>query len=170
MCAEVGSYGPAWASDLLRFTLKIHGLAYPFDMLRSALRLLLAVCLVLNGIGNAMAAVAMPAMAGGASHALLAMPDSDPQSADACDDAERPAVAKAASLHHPAPSTAHPADCDLDCCAQGACSCPCVQLAQAALPDLHVSSAPPGCARGVATLDLGHATPLLLSLIRPPIG
>ena len=151
-------------------------------MVRIALRLLLAVCLVLNGIGTAMAAVSMPGMVGGASHALMVMPisggasptnmvmpDSDPQAATTCEHVELIAVAEAASFDT-APSKSHTADCDLDCCAQGACSCPCVQLAQAGLPAFQLSTAPSGRSRGVAALDLGHATPLLLNLIRPPIG
>lgn len=135
-----------------------------------ALRLLLAFCLVLNGIGTAVAAVSMPAMVGGASHASMAMPDPDPPPAHAYDHAEHFPAAKALSDDPHAPSSVHPSDCDQDCCAQGTCSCPCVQLAQAALPILNVSSALPGRARGVTTLYLGHPTPLLLSPIRPPIS
>ncbi len=139
-------------------------------MSRIALRLLLAFCLVLNGIGTAMAAVAMPAMMGGSAHALMATADAALLPATACDHTEGDVAAIAAPVDQPPPSNQHPADCNLDCCAQGACSCPCVQLAQAALPDMAVSSAPPGLARERGALPLGHATPVLLSLIRPPIG
>jgi len=139
-------------------------------MSRIALRLLLAFCLILNGIGTAMAAIAMPALDVGSSHASMAMPDSESLPAAACHHVDGDSVAKAMPVDHPAPSSLHPAHCDLDCCAQGSCGCPCVQLAQAALHDILVSSAPPARAREVASLDLGHATPLLLNLIRPPIG
>jgi len=139
-------------------------------MSRIALRLLLAFCLILNGVGTAMAAIAMPAMDGGSAHASMAMPVSEPLPASACDHVDGESAAAATPVDHAAASSLHPADCALDCCAQGSCGCPCVQLAQAALHDMLVSSAPPARAREVAALDLGHATPLLLNLIRPPIG
>ncbi|WP_237049617.1 hypothetical protein [Solilutibacter oculi] len=62
-------------------------MSYPVTMPRTALRLLLAFCLILNGIGNAMAAVAMPAMLDAPAHVAMSMAEASPQLASACDHA-----------------------------------------------------------------------------------
>ena len=138
-------------------------------MPRIVLRLLLALCLILNGIGNAAAAGAMPAISGMSDDAVMQMTDSQNQSVHAeCGQAESgPTVA---DLTPPSPPAGHPADCGKDCCELGTCTCPCMHLAQAAL--LEMASGPPA-ARGrtlVAVLALGHSTPVSLNLNRPPIG
>lgn len=56
-----------------------------------------------------------------------------------------------------------------DCCGSGACTCACMQAAQAALPSIRAplvagSEVPP------IPLAAGHAAPTLRHLIRPPIG
>lgn len=133
------------------------------------LRLLLMVSLFFNGIGNAVAAVAMPAMMDGGSHALMALHDPEPPVASACEPAEGDIAAIALS-HPAAPSETHPADCEQDCCDQGDCRCPCMQLAQATLLDVPVVSTQLGHSRLAVFFPAGHATPALLHPIRPPIG
>ena len=136
-------------------------------MTRVAIRLLLALCLVLNGIGSAMAAAAMPALAGGSQHAVVPTAEAQP-SAGACDHG---ADAKSPAGEPPAASaTVTTAACNQDCCAQGVCDCPCMQFAHAALLDIPGLSADPGPIRMTGEVPVGHATPALLNLIRPPIG
>lgn len=131
-------------------------------------RLLLAFCLVLNGIRNAVAAVGMPASMAGTHHAT--MTEADPQTAEACLHGEGDTVAMEQPIKQAAPSAAHPADCGEHCCDQGTCNCLCMQLAQAALLSVPVVSLLPGQIRMSAVFPLGHATPSLLHPIRPPIG
>ena len=147
-------------------------LSYAMTMSRVAVRLFLALCLVLNGIGNAMAAVAMPAMLHGSAHAAMSMPQASPQPASACDAHHAPddGATRSAPVEIPPSATQHPGACDKDCCAQGSCSCPCMQIGQAALLDIPVLTAVPGSAAMADTLPVGHPTPNLLNLIRPPIG
>ncbi len=141
-------------------------------MSRIALRLLLALCLILNGIGNAAAIGSVPVMSalpGMSDDSVPQMTGSQNQSVHAdCGQAEHGATV--ADLAPPSPPADHPADCGKDCCAHGTCACPCMHLAQAVL--LEMASLPPS-PRGmtlVATLALGHSTPVPLELIRPPIG
>ena len=145
-------------------------MSYPVTMPRTALRLLLAFCLILNGIGNAMAAVSMPAMLDGPAHVAMSMAEASPQLASACDHATDNGASRSAPVELPPSATQHPADCDKDCCAQGSCTCPCMQIGQAALLDLSVLTAVPGGATMATTLPVGHATPALLNLIRPSPG
>lgn len=139
-------------------------------MPRIAVRLLLVLCLILNGIGNAMAAVAMPSMTSMSDDAVLAIMDPGaPATGDACGHAQKAPMATA----DPAPPSSpagHPADCAKDCCAQGACNCPCMHLGQAALLELTMVAPSIGGTTVVTALALGHSTPALLDLIRPPIG
>lgn len=154
------------------FTWQARAVAYPSVMSRIALRLLLALCLILNGIGNAGAIGSMPAMSalpGMSDDSVPQMTGSQNQSVHAdCGQAERGATV--ADLAPPSPPAGHTADCGKDYCAHGTCTCPCMHLAQAVL--LEMASLPPS-PRGmtlVATLALGHSTPVPLELIRPPIG
>lgn len=151
------------------FTRQARAVAYPSVMSRVALRLLLALCLILNGIGNAAAIGFMPAMPGMSDDPVPQMTDSQNQSGHAdCGQAERGATV--ADMAPPSPPAGHPADCGKDCCAQGTCTCPCMHLGQAAL--LGMASVLPslGGRTLVAPLALGHSTPVPLELIRPPIG
>lgn len=146
--------------------------SYAISMSRIALRLLLALCLVLNGVGNAMAASAMPAMhAGSHDTAALKATVADPQSASACDHDAGSDAALGEELPTPAASPAtHSDNCDQDCCAEGACSCPCMQLVQATLLAPPALPAVSDRTQMVAGLSLGHPAPAPLSFIRPPIG
>lgn len=144
-------------------------MSYPVDMPRTALRLLLALCLILNGIGNAMAAVARPAMSGTSHNAVLVMTNAEAQSGTAgCGHAE--SAQAAADSAAPSSPANHPADCAKDCCEHGACTCPCIHIAQAALPEMKMPESPSGRTRMVPVLTLGHSTPAPLNLIRPPIS
>ena len=138
-------------------------------MSRVYLRLLLALCLILNGLGNAMAAAAMPVMGAGSANATMSTLPAELQSAIPCDHGARGEATPAALLASATSPAMHPADCGQECCAQGACSCACMHLAQAALLDTPVLPVYTGRARMAAAFPPGHATPVLLHLIRPPI-
>mgnify|MGYP001336703774 CR=1 FL=1 len=139
-------------------------------MPRVALRLLLAVCLTLNGMGNAMAAVAMPFMAAMPPEAPLVTTNAEALPVTApCGHDESPAIA--VEQAPPAgPGAGHPADCDKDCCAKGTCACPCVNVAQAAILDGTMLASSSSRTRPVAFVAFGHSSKVRLNLIRPPIG
>lgn len=134
-------------------------------MRRIVLRLFLALCLVLTGIGNAVAAAAMPVRAGTAHHAIPAPAHDTAQAAGACVHG----TGEAAATLLPVPPANHPHDCAGACCAQGACNCPCMHLAHA-LP-LETWSA--RLAAGRSGMSAGHSPdrPTLVrhDPIRPPI-
>ena len=138
-------------------------------MSRLYLRLLLALCLILNGLGNAMAAAAMPVMGAGSANATMSMLPAEPQSASPCDHGAGDKVMPAAPLASAASPAIHPADCGQECCTQGACSCACMHLAQAALLGIPMLPVSHGLTRMAVEFPTGHATPVLLQLIRPPI-
>ena len=139
-------------------------------MPRVALRLLLAVCLILTGMGNAMAAVAMPFMSALPHQARLVTTDVEalPDTAPCGHDKSAATVVEQAPTS--TPPAGHPADCDKDCCAKGTCACACVNLAQAAILDVVMPAASPSRTRMGAFVALGHSSQVPLNLIRPPIG
>ena len=139
-------------------------------MLGITLRLMLVLCLVLGGIGNAMAAVAIQGTVAGSAEAVMAMSRIVPPSTRACDHPDGVPAVVAAPVEIPSQPASHLDDCDEGCCVQDACSCPCVQMAQAALRHQEVLPAPPGRALVFAALPLGDAAPIPLELMRPPIG
>ena len=135
------------------------------------LRLLLCVALVFNGAASAMASVQMMQMhadgQGTASIPVPTMADAEPAmpchhdgQASHSQDAADAAMPSKDKQPHQAP----------DCCKSSTCTCACVHQAAAMVPVmafqgtalLHVSS--------VRSMALGHATPPLPHLIRPPIG
>lgn len=141
-------------------------------MSRVIAHLLLVLCLVLNGIGSAIAAAAMPSTMGAMSAPMDAQLDTSeagPPSEGGCDHGDmsrsRPAEAVPA-----APAAPHPADCGDDCCLHVPCDCPCMQGAYAALPDVAVVPAFQGRAAIAPVFPRGHAAPFLHGAIRPPIG
>lgn len=153
------------------FTWQARALSYPVTMSRITLRLLLALCLLLNGIGNAMAAIAMPAMSASSHDAMMVMTDAEAQSEKAaCGHAHSAPTASAPVTPPTSPPASHPADCDKDCCARGACTCPCMHVVQGALLDMAFVAPLPRGTSLVAVLAMGHSTPVLLNLNRPPIG
>jgi len=130
---------------------------------------LLVVFLILNGVGNAVAGVAIPSM-DGKSHAVMDLHHAPQPVASACGQDEGETLGIAAHVLSAEALISHPADCDQDCCAQGACGCPCVQLAQAMLFAVPVLSVQHEHIRLAAFFPVGHAMPALLHPIRPPIG
>ena len=136
------------------------------------LRLLLCVALVFNGAASAMASVQMmqmhadgqgtasvpvPTMVAGAEPAMPCHHDGQ---ASHSQDAAAAATPSKDQQPHQSP----------DCCKSSTCTCACVHQAAAMVPVmafqgtalLHVGS--------VRSMALGHATPPLPHLIRPPIG
>ena len=136
------------------------------------LRLLLCIALVFNGAASAMASVQMmqmhadgqgtasvpvPTMVAGAEPAMPCHHDGQASHSQDAADAATPSKDK---QPHQAP----------DCCKSSTCTCACVHQAAAMVPVmafqgtalLHVGS--------VRSMALGHATPPLPHLIRPPIG
>ena len=135
------------------------------------LRLLLCVALVFNGAASAMASVQLMQMhadgQGTASIPVPTMADAEPAmpchhngQASHSQDAADAAMPSKDKQPHQAP----------DCCKSSTCTCACVHQAAAMVPVmafqgtalLHVGS--------VRSMALGHATPPLPHLIRPPIG
>ena len=135
------------------------------------LRLLLCIALVFNGAASAMASVQLMQMhadgQGTASIPVPTMADAEPAmpchhngQASHSQDAADAAMPSKDKQPHQAP----------DCCKSSTCTCACVHQAAAMVPVmafqgtalLHVGS--------VRSMALGHATPPLPHLIRPPIG
>ena len=136
------------------------------------LHLLLCIALVFNGAASAMASVQMmqmhadgqgtasvpvPTMVAGAEPAMPCHHDGQ---ASHSQDAAAAATPSKDQQPHQTP----------DCCKSSTCTCACVHQAAAMVPVmafqgtalLHVGS--------VRSMALGHATPPLPHLIRPPIG
>lgn len=139
-------------------------------MPRLAIRLLLVLCLILNGMGNAMAAVAMPFMAAMPHEALLVTTDAEALPGTASCGHDESAATVVEQDPPAGPAAGHPADCDKDCCARGTCACPCVNVAQAAIRDGVMLASSSSRTRPVAFVALGHSSQVPLNLIRPPIG
>lgn len=114
------------------------------------LRLLLAVSLVLNGIGGALAGVSMSIEA----HAVA------------------PDASDHAGCHEPAAEpAAEPETGDAgDCCDSGPCSCACAQLPQLAATELLLMPLVVVHAAAVGTRLSERPAPALPHLIRPPIA
>ncbi|WP_140908517.1 CopL family metal-binding regulatory protein [Cognatiluteimonas lumbrici] len=120
-------------------------------------RLLLSVALVLNGIGGAMAATRMHV-----EQASTAEQVRMPASAGIpCHDEQGAAEGDAGAPHEESPAP--------DCCKSGLCACACAHVSQVPLPALPSTELVAGRDLAVAHMSLGHATPALPHLIRPPI-
>lgn len=127
------------------------------------LRLLFALSLVFNGVGTAFASVQMQ---GGGGHMDLAAEAATPP----CHEDPVP-HASAGDSQLGDGADGHPAqDSHADCCQPGACSCPCASHASAALVGIEPAAARIEHAASVRPMALGHASPALPHLIRPPIG
>ena len=137
------------------------------------LRLLLSLCLVLNGTGTAAASAHLPMKAietaataertaghampcHGGSHDMATMPPKQPPAGDSATNDSTPSAKSGHGKHSP------------DCCKSGTCRCACVHIAQAGVP----TRLPAVLAHGpsVRALALGHTAPALPHPIRPPIG
>lgn len=138
------------------------------------MRLLLSLCLILNGVGTAMASVHAPMFHEGSPTA--AAPTMATDAGQPCHEqphagatvAQAPAVHPAG--HAPADVPGEPASPDTDCCQSGTCVCTCMHVAHAMLPPLPPAAAAAVHARSSRPLPPGHAAPALPHLIRPPIG
>lgn len=127
-------------------------------------RLLIAVSLVLNGVGTAFASVQMlPGGGGHAGHAAdTAMPPCHEGQAPETSTGHADTAADANGRQAP--------NSHADCCQPGACSCPCASHASAALVGIAPATACIAHAASVRPMALGHPSPALPHLIRPPIG
>ncbi|WP_147652670.1 CopL family metal-binding regulatory protein [Vulcaniibacterium gelatinicum] len=136
-----------------------------------ALRLLLSLCLVLNGVGTALAGVHVPMFHEAPEAAMLPatatraeLPCHGYQAAQAAapsDVASIPSGRMAAEPESPVGD---------DCCAPGSCQCACIHLAQAMLPPPAPAATVLVPARSTRPLPPGRAAPPLPHLIRPPIA
>lgn len=134
-------------------------------------RLLLALSLVVNGTSSAFAGTQMLHGADD-THAPPAAADSHADHAAAaappCHETQgmpAPHAQLAEAADHEQGSDPH-----ADCCQAGACSCPCATHASAALVGLASSAASIEHSVNIRPMSLGHASPALPHLIRPPIG
>ena len=129
-------------------------------MFRCLIHWMLACALLLGGIGNAAAAVAM-----GTLPAAAPPLQTDAQAAPEATHGEHPAI----GMTHSASAEGHP--CGKDCCADtGSCQCPCLNLAAVAGA---IRALPGGCPasqlRARVAIEARPA-PGLREDIRPPIA
>ncbi|KAB8181824.1 CopL family metal-binding regulatory protein [Lysobacter maris] len=126
------------------------------------LRVLVALMLVLNGIGGTMASARMLV-----EHEALTK-----QHAGTTATTMPPCHEDMGGMEHDAPATPQAAGHgdDPDCCNGGQCACECIQHC-CAMPAPALAGAPPGpSGTAVHPLSDGHPEPVRPRLIRPPIG
>lgn len=135
------------------------------------LRILLSVTLVLNGASGVAAAVRMQmSHATGHTEATLAKESPDISAVDMpCHHQASGTISEApAAVADPEPGKSkHPTP---DCCKSSSCNCVCVQAAQAPLASVFVTTLLADHSQSVRPLLLGHPSPALPHLHRPPIG
>lgn len=131
------------------------------------LRVLLSLCLALNGLPALAMHVPVQAMAqADTSHeAAGAMPCHGDEAA--AEPMTHHAAATFAETDRASDDSTPPSP---DCCETGACRCACVHFAQAVMPVLQVPAIAIARDHGVRALAPGHAAPALPHPIRPPIG
>ena len=135
------------------------------------LRVLLSLALVLNGATGAAAAVRMQ-MSHGDAHMAEVPPVESPMASAADMPCHQQASGVAAEtspvMADPDPAKSkHPTP---DCCKSSSCNCVCVQAAQAPLTSVFVTTLLADHSQSVRLLLLGHPSPALPHLNRPPIG
>ena len=135
------------------------------------LRLLLCVALVFNGAASAMASVQMMLM-----HAdrhetasTSVAPMASAESEMPCHHDGQPAHSQDAADAATATKDKQPGQTP-DCCKSSTCTCACVHQAAAMVPMMPFQGAALLHVGSVRSMALGHATPPLPHLIRPPIG
>jgi hypothetical protein len=145
------------------------------------LRLLLSLCLVLNGTAAAAASAQLPmaqhtnpataeaAHQGTSTEAMPCHGHHDAMAAAMPGDASMHGIPM---QHAPAANTPQPTKPKHtpDCCKSGTCRCACVHIAQVGVPALRIPDVAPDHQRSVRALAPGHAAPALPHPIRPPIG
>lgn len=142
------------------------------------LRVLLALALVLNGSGYAVAATTMAFAAPGVHGGHGRIADSGRLAQDgACH--ERADATQVHAAHSAAIETQDPADGAMpghddsdtpECCQGAQCHCPCVQQLAATLSDPCLRDTIVDVDAGMQAMRSGHPAPPLPHLIRPPIG
>ena len=130
-------------------------------------RVLIALSLVLNGTGSAFASTQMLLAADG--QVDQAMPSAATGHMGHAGHATSPPCHDEQAPRSPA-DDGQEKNPHADCCQSGACSCPCAAHASAALVGVAPATACLAHAVDVRPMALGHPTPALPHLIRPPIG
>jgi hypothetical protein len=139
------------------------------------LRLLLVLALIANGVTGAFAATQMQTahVAGMAveekavAHADASKPPCHEQMAAMGDSEAVPQIAPPSASLDTDPGTEHGSP---DCCQSANCACACLQHVAATSASVHALQVSIGRTSSVRPLKMGHATPALRHLIRPPIG
>jgi len=136
-------------------------------MLAFVLRLVLCIALVLNGMGEVLAATRMQ-VAGGAGHEAPVVVET----ASPCHGPSGEAVPLQPDGHGAHGSRGGPDSHATDCCSsQGAvCGCECVHASHVVLPPSAAGGMTIPALPGPAHLATGHIAPALPDPIRPPIG
>ena len=135
------------------------------------LRLLLCVALVFNGAASAMASVQMMQMHADG-HEAASTPVAPMASAESempCHHDGQPAHSQDAADAATATKDKQPGQSP-DCCKSSTCTCACVHQAAAMVPMLVFHGVVSLHGSSVRPMTLGHPTPALPHLIRPPIG
>ena len=140
------------------------------------LRLLLTLALIANGVTGAFAATQMQtahvaeitaqAKATTLAHTKSAEPACHEHRAS-MGDAQTDLQIAPADVPKTGSDTEHGAP---DCCKSAKCACACMQHLASTSASVHMLQVRIDHASGVRPLTLGHATPALPHLIRPPIG
>lgn len=139
----------------------------PMSVLRSLMRLMLCVALILNGSVQALAGDAMHASGHTPGHA--AAKAGFQHAAPGCHD---PSGTHDGARADHADGHAHPhGEQDSDCCSSSnACDCACQQHSPVATCQVAVLVAAPGDTRVILPAKTGHASPSPARSIRPPIA
>ena len=135
------------------------------------LRLLLCIALVFNGAASAMASVQMMQMHADG-HEAASTPVAPMASAESempCHHDGQPAHSQDAADAATATKDKQPGQSP-DCCKSSTCTCACVHQAAAMVPMLAFHGVVSLHGSSVRPMTLGHPTPALPHLIRPPIG
>jgi hypothetical protein len=125
-----------------------------------ALRVLLSLCLLVNGTASAMMHAAPSAESAPQAAAEQALAETMPPCHDTGTTQTDMAPDPAAPAHDPSAP---------DCCASGACRCASVHFAPL-VPAFMLGAVERGDERGAQRVRRGHASPVLAHPIRPPIG
>lgn len=135
------------------------------------LQILLAIALVLNGIGGAMAGVlvGMP-MPGMASAKVGATVELSAESGDCADHADANAAAAEAVAHAPAAASDCHSGNGSDCSDSPECRQACMHASLAVAPAVPCAVIGPRADANLHRLAAGHPAPPLPSPIRPPIA
>ena len=135
------------------------------------LHLLLCIALVFNGAASAMASVQMMQMHADG-HEAASTPVAPMASAESempCHHDGQPAHSQDAADAATATKDKQPGQSP-DCCKSSTCTCACVHQAAAMVPMLAFHGVVSLHGSSVRPMTLGHPTPALPHLIRPPIG